>query len=772
MACCFVWARRENVNVDLLDSTGQFVVAAIREDWLQMVRSRDPKQSRNVYARLTADAVALYDAPPPSLRSTIVSEQNNGRSQSKSTTASTQPIDVILLRSLSQLLGRGKGSDHMRLVNAYGDWWEFNSKTPEDNRKWVEAISARLNMFRHAKRVSTRISASVAAVALQEQERTKNPAANRLLGGTSCWHSLAMLLPCGKHQHVDRFSRRVSSQLSPYLGDREGGHSDLIERDRLAHVSDPDLQEAQAAHWSEQAVNYLRRCERIPEELVQDFVLTLRFGVPDGLKRLIWPLAIGERLDLSDANRFYSNLTTRAFGSVVPEEFQDPVPTFCQGIQGLEEAPPLRSAVKHLWLLTPSGETALRRLLWCMQLTNHIEFSPFLPNLFATLLAFFSEPEAMLLVSRIIQEVHKDPRGQEGSNPRIILTRQMINKQAKLLVKAGKRKHNVPEVIAHLEHLGLDLHGAAAELLQDGCAHALPFRALCRVMGSFLREGSEVILRYALALLRLRAPQILACGTSEAAKEQLQILGCDLGETPDAIDNMTKVAYSMVLQEGGLARQTSTWGSAYIAPKKDYSPHIFCRPRLFEPRGKCPDEVWETLWSFVPQTCRILDPRLIYTPAVHGTSLRTCLEITKKHKESPMVFFLFTTSGDIIGGFSPQMWVRTSGYLRLSELSRPVEDAFVFRRLRGQKTAEAFCWSGDNELVLQASEVSGMAFGGDSAAIFINKDLLRAHTSSSQSFRSPPLLQADIDEGDDSCGTDSKSSNDFEVLGFEVLALA
>jgi hypothetical protein len=286
-------------------------------------------------------------------------------------------------------------------------------------------------------------------------------------------------------------------------------------------------------------------------------------------------------------------------------------------------------------------------------------------------------------------------------------------------------------------------------------------------------EGSEVILRYALALLKLRAPQILACGTSEAAKEQLQILGFDLGETPDAIDNLTKVAYSMVLQEGALARQTSTWGSEYVSPKRDYTPHIFCRPRLFEPRGKCPDEVWETIWAFVPQTCRILDPRLIFSPAVHGTSLRTCLEITKKYKENPMIFFLFTTSGDIIGGYSPQMFIRTSGYLRLSELSRPVEDAFVFRRLCGQKFAETFCWSGDNEFVLQASEVSGLAFGGDSAAISINKDLLRAHTSSSQSFRSPPLLQADIEDGDVSCSTRtrSESSTDFEVLGFEVFTL-
>jgi len=150
MACCFVWRKKQDINVDLLDSTGQYVVPAIREDWLQMVRSQDPKRCRNVFTRLTADAVALYESPPPSLRSSIVSEHSNGHAATKRPTARTRPIDVILLRSLSQLLGRGKGSYRMRLVNAYGDWWEFDCKTPDDKQKWVEAISMRLSAFRTA----------------------------------------------------------------------------------------------------------------------------------------------------------------------------------------------------------------------------------------------------------------------------------------------------------------------------------------------------------------------------------------------------------------------------------------------------------------------------------------------------------------------------------------------------------------------------------------------------------------------------------------------
>jgi len=189
---------------------------------------------------------------------------------------------------------------------------------------------------------------------------------------------------------------------------------------------------------------------------------------------------------------------------------------------------------------------------------------------------------------------------------------------------------------------------------------------------------------------------------------------------------------------------------------------MFCRPRLFEPRGKCPDEVWEALWSWVPQTCRILDPRLIYSPQLHGTSLHTCLELAAKHADCPMFFFVFTTTGHILGGFSPQMWTRTHNYMKLVDLIRPAEDAFVFRRDQQEKAVDVFVWSGQNELLLHASEASGLIFGGDEVALSIGSCLSRGGTSPSKSFNSPVLLKSK--QEDDSTG-------DFEVVTFEVFAL-
>jgi len=739
MTCCFPWAGAR-ARWDLLETASQSRLI-LREGWLDVVSSREPKQRRKVFARLTPVAMAFYDQEPEAY-------ENTGAAPLR-----LRPRDAVLLRDLSQLLGRAEGCDHTRLVSTKCDSWEMYSGSPEENREWFDAIEQRLKHFRQAQQSSV-------GDGLTDNLAAPGEATPSESGG--CLQGLARFLPCSIHSGTreDSFSHRVSDHFQPYRGDRDGGLSSLVEMGRVAQVSDPDLQEVQAAHWSEEAVTYLRSNKAVPAELVADFSLTLRFGAPDGLKRLIWPLAAGRGLSLDDAKSFYANLTASAFGSSVPTEFQDPTPTFCQGMRGLDEAPPLDCVVKHLSLLTDAGMIALRRLLWTKQLTSHIEFSPFLSNLFATLLVFFSEAEVMWLVDAILQDAEHDMcAAEKAQNPRIILTKQMLNKQAKLLVREGKRRVNAGEAVAHLERLGLDMHAVAAELLQDGLAHALPFRAFCRLVGSVLCEGSEVILRYALALLKLQTPALLACGSATEARERLQNLGSGLGESPEIIDSMTKTAFSVTLSQR-FGRVSSVWGSDFVSPEDGSK--MFCRPRLFEPRGKCPDEVWEALWSWVPQTCRILDPRLIYSPQLHGTSLHTCLELAAKHADCPMFFFVFTTTGHILGGFSPQMWTRTHNYMKLVDLIRPAEDAFVFRRDQQEKAVDVFVWSGQNELLLHASEASGLIFGGDEVALSIGSCLSRGGTSPSKSFNSPVLLKSK--QEDDSTG-------DFEVVTFEVFAL-
>lgn len=729
-------------------------IHAVLEGWVCLVTSSAPRKSREVYARLTADTLGFYKDKPQMVYDPVqIATVVEGTASPSDGIA---PEEVVLLAHIASVLGRSQGSQHVRLSDGRGKWWQLTPASPELVTKWAEALAKRFDKFKTARRRSSMYTA-----VQQDDLKQQLEAASQQ---RRPWRRLLALLPCAPRRD---FSEAVGGSFVPYRGSREGV-GDLVDQDALSQVTDADLMEAQALHWSDSAVTFLQTCKGLPEDLLPDFLYSVRKGVPDGLKRLIWPLAAGQALasKVSDVNAddVYNNLLERSFGGVHPHEFQDPVPTFCQGVQGVEDAPALSAVVKHLWLLKPQGQHTLRRLLWVSQLTsNHVEFCPFLPNLMATLLSFFTEAETMFIVRELLLEAEN---AAGGESPKIILNLSQMQKQAKLLVREGKMRGIIPNILAHLESLGLNTEEVATRLLQDGLASKLNFRALCRLVGAFLGEGSEVILRFALALLKQSEEALLACSSSHEVMDFLETMIQRQQGNHEEVNALTKVAYSLPLRNLSMARVSSSWKISYAAPKQAYEKHMFCRPRLYEPRGSVPDEIWEAIWPWVPANCRVFDPHLIYTPVVDGTSLRTCLEKCKKCRDAAMCFFVYSEFGDMLGGFSPVIWARTSGYLDLMTSFRAAEDAFVFRRLQGKSTVDVFTWTGANQMLMQASELHGLIFGGDDAAVHVNKDLTRATSSASRSFSSPPLLEESHGESKVDGVRDS-----FEICRFEVFAL-
>ncbi|CAK0811099.1 unnamed protein product, partial [Prorocentrum cordatum] len=647
---------------------------------------------------LTADALTAYAEVP-------------GGEDPSGGGAAPRPTAELPLVRVAAVLGTAEGSRAVKLVCQGGAWWELRGE-PAEVAPWASEVHARFRQFRFAAqsmRTSVAMDEQLSKALARSRRRRLKSSVRRTLPCCAC---ILRDPPRGSHD----FSTAVNARQSIFRGPRTKFDGGMADPKLLEGITDPDLQEVQVLHWSSQAVQFLRRCERIPKELSEDFAQSMRKGVPDGLKRLIWPLAAGTTVECSrgrvDLREAYSGNLERTFGSLVPAALEDPVPTFCQGIQGLEGTPVLRDAVPYLWLLSPEGEQALRRLLWCTQLTtSSVRLCPFLPCLLAALLAFFSEEEAMHIVETVIDAAEGEADPERSSNPRIVLTVEVLNKQAKLFVREGRRAGNAPEALGHLEGLGVDLHAAAAQLLQD-------------------------------------------------------------------VDSLAKAAFSIQLRDMGMAKVSSAEGSLFVRAAEGEL-RIFCRPRLHAPRGNCPDELWAYLWPFVPARYRILDPQLVYLPSMHGTSLRTCLELCKAHIDHPMVFFLYTPRGDIIGGFSPLIWRKTNGYLALREVVCAVDDAFAFQLPAGSKAPRIFHWTGSNELLLQASETSGLHFGGDGPAVFVRPCLTRAQTSASRSFDSPPLTapadDAVASEVDGPCAEDDRPSGeyvDFELARLEIFALA
>jgi len=102
---------------------------------MHRLTSHDPKKSVEVYVKLTADAVSFYtcdgekeneDLPPEDL----------------------SPEASVLLSRVASLLGQKEGSDHLRLVDVLGNWWELRSDVPGEVESWVSVIAARIEHFR------------------------------------------------------------------------------------------------------------------------------------------------------------------------------------------------------------------------------------------------------------------------------------------------------------------------------------------------------------------------------------------------------------------------------------------------------------------------------------------------------------------------------------------------------------------------------------------------------------------------------------------------
>jgi len=418
--------------------------------------------------------------------------------------------------------------------------------------------------------------------------------------------------------------------------------------------------------------------------------------------------------------------------------------------------------IPHWALLTDQGQSALRRCLWCITLLHsNVEYCPMLPNLLTVLLVFFEESEAMVILEKVLSVALADQT--DSSNPVMVLTTDELNRQAKMLLAEARKPHGSREVIVHLEELGLDVPALLIRLLQDGLAAALPFRALCRVYGAFLFEGSVALLHYALAVLKLTAPEVLKSKTSEEAFAALTRLRTWLGSDPQEVDRLTKTAFAAALGGAFRKRASATLSTSFLARKLDLN-HVFCRPRLFEPRGACPDDLWQAIWPWVPEVCRVFDPHLVYTPGTDGRAIRTVLAKCEPHSSEPMIFFVYSAAGDIVGGFSPVPWLRSSSYVDCSKLTSSTSpgSSFVFRRLSGGGKPEVFPWTSQNDQLLLASEQHGLHFGGDGVAVSVDRDLVRASTHASASFSCPSLLPQETGR------TDGVS---FEMARFEVFVL-
>lgn len=302
-------------------------------------------------------------------------------------------------------------------------------------------------------------------------------------------------------------------------------------------------------------------------------------------------------------------------------------------------------------ILTDEGRAAAARILWAIRREfMQIEFAPILPPLICVLLLYLTEEEALALTCLILQR--SCALLADVGAARIFMTLRrsefvrFVN-QAEDLVKRHMR-----QLAAHLANYKVDLAMWLARNLQDGFASLLPFDLVLRIFFCFIYEGNKILLRYALALLKIEEEDLLAC---ESSDEILNVLMCKDYRQPEPglYNELSKVAFRLRIRTAH-------------APMNKYSSHdvptpylrstklsLLYRPRLDQPSRIFLDSHWVILWDRIPHHMKILDPYLVYASYRDGTSHAAFNRVMFNSPEAPTILLIRTACLAILGFFSP-----------------------------------------------------------------------------------------------------------------------
>lgn len=59
------------------------------------------------------------------------------------------------------------------------------------------------------------------------------------------------------------------------------------------------------------------------------------------------------------------------------------------------------------------------------------------------------------------------------------------------------------------------------------------------------------------------------------------------------------------------------------------------------------DEKFETLWEWLPNVCKILDPKLVFSCSKHGYSLSYLYKKCEQYEDEPMIILIKTENDSV-----------------------------------------------------------------------------------------------------------------------------
>lgn len=143
----------------------------------------------------------------------------------------------------------------------------------------------------------------------------------------------------------------------------------------------------------------------------------------------------------------------------------------------------------------------LRRVLQAYSLRNpSIGYCQSMNFLAAVLLHQMEEEEAFWVLAAIVEELTP-----------MYHTRSMAGSRADQRVFSDLVQQKLPALYQHMQRLGVDFEPFTLKWFLCLFLNTLPFEPVMRIWDVFFCEGSHVLLRVGLALLKLNQPRIMAC---------------------------------------------------------------------------------------------------------------------------------------------------------------------------------------------------------------------------------------------------------------------
>ena len=284
-----------------------------------------------------------------------------------------------------------------------------------------------------------------------------------------------------------------------------------------------------------------------------------------------------------------------------------------------------------------------------------------------------------------------------------------------------------------------------------------------RIFDVLVNEGTKILYRVGLALLKINMPRLLVTSDKESFLNTLNTHTCNDSD----VTTIMKVAFGLYLsREKHLRTSHSFMSNTPESPRQADS--VYYVPNIDGHSNIVKDyNLYTTIWSWLPSRLRIVDGMILFSSNEHGYNNRTLYH--KSQGRERMILLVKTRQGAIFGAF-------LSGAFQIGEAHHGTGESFLFTLAQVGKDGvhvapHKFPWTRKNNMFVHFSPDHTLSIGGSVGAtggigLRLDQELVTGSSARCDTFDNHPLhLPASLPE-EEATETNFAASQ-IELLSFK-----